>query len=71
MFEAFYFQRVDGSFDGRLFDSWVTQLQDLFANPGSREYWALRKHQFSAEFVTFMDQAIENATPNSMCQENA
>jgi hypothetical protein len=65
-FESFYFQLIDGSFDSRLFDAWIAQWMDLIANQGPREYWELRKHQFSTEFAEYMEQQIANATPKSM-----
>ena len=66
MFESFYFQKMDGSFDDRLFDSWMTQTLDLFGTEGGREYWAFRKHQFNAEFVEFFDQQMATFTPRPM-----
>ena len=70
-FETFYFQKKDGSFDRRLFDAWMVQCLDLLASHGSREFWALRKHQFSAEFVEYMGQQIATVTAKPMYPDNA
>jgi len=49
--ESFYFQRRAGDLDPVLFDGWFTQYLDLHANAGVGEFWSLRKHQFSPDFV--------------------
>jgi len=70
-FESFFFQKKEGLFDDRLFDAWMVQCIDLFGGKGGREYWELRKHQFSTEFVEYLDQQFANATPNPMYPDNA
>lgn len=52
--ESFYFQMCKGELEPVLFDGWFTQYLDLHANPGVREYWNMRKHQFSADFVDYL-----------------
>ena len=66
MWETFYFQKQGGTFESRIFDSWLVQLVDLFGNDGVREYWAIRRHNFTAEFVEFIDETIATATPKPM-----
>ena len=56
--ESFYFQRTKGDFDPRLFDGWLVQYLDLYAYPGMGEFWAIRRHVFSDEFVAFVDGKI-------------
>ena len=66
MFESFYMQKREGSFDARLFDSWMVQLCDLFGNEGVREHWAIRKHQFTDDFVALVDEKTADATIHPM-----
>lgn len=58
MYETFYFEKLEGRFESKTFDSWTTQLADLFGNQGPSEYWELRKHNFSPEFVAYVDNEI-------------
>ena len=53
-YETFYFERTEGRFDSRMWDGYNAQLIDLFNNDGVREYWAIRKHQFSDEFDSYL-----------------
>jgi len=70
-FESFYFQKKEGSFDAQLFDSWMVQTLDFFVKEGPSEYWALRKHQFSTEFIEYFDEQLESFTPKPMYPESA
>ena len=70
-FESFYFQKKEGSFDTELFDSWMVQTLDFFVKEGPSEYWALRKHQFSTDFVEYFDEQLESFTPKPMYPESA
>ena len=54
-YETFYFERTEGRFSSRMWNGYKTQLIDLYDNDGVREYWALRKHQFSDEFGSFLE----------------
>jgi hypothetical protein len=53
-YETFYFERIEGRFDTRMWDGYEAQMIDLYNNKGVREYWAIRKHQFSREFDSFL-----------------
>ncbi len=64
--ESFYYQKKEGTFLAEIFDSWMIQFIDLFDNPGVREYWVLRKHQFSADFVSYFDEQLATVTPSQM-----
>ncbi len=63
--ESFYFQTLSGGLDGALFDGWLLQYLDLLENRGAMEFWAVRKHQYTSEFVTYLDKKIKdhNASP--------
>ena len=54
-YETFYFERAEGRFRSQMWDGYTAQLIDLYDNDGVREYWALRKHQFSDEFDSFLE----------------
>ena len=56
--ESFYFQNLKGDLDSRLFNGWLTQYLDLHANPGVEEFWEIRRHQFSEDFVAFVDGKV-------------
>ena len=54
-YETFFFERTEGRFTSKMWDGYAAQLNDLYNNEGVREYWALRKHQFSDEFAAFLE----------------
>jgi len=58
--ESFFFQKDNGALDPRLFEGWFLQYMDLQANPGVAEFWDMRKHQYSAEFVAYLDGRLTN-----------
>jgi len=64
--ESFYYQKKEGIFAGEIFDTWMIQYIDLFGHEGVREYWAVRKHQFSAEFVSWFDEQLATLTPTQL-----
>ena len=66
MWESFFLQKKDEIFESRIFDSRLVQLLDLFGNEGVREYWAIRKHGFTADFVAFLDERIAANEPKTM-----
>ncbi|MFT5501350.1 MAG: hypothetical protein ACI88G_001487 [Woeseiaceae bacterium] len=66
MWETFFFERRDGRFDSNMYDAWMVQLIDLHGNTGVQEYWSIRKHQFTPEFVTYLDQALAAVAPKDM-----
>ncbi len=71
MYETFYFEQVAGRFKSNMFDSWMTQLVDLFGNDGVREYCDMRKHNFSIEFVSFVEEIAAESTAKSMYQDGS
>ena len=64
--ETFYFERAAGRFDSEKYDAWLVQLIDLFGNDGVREYWEIRRHNFSAEFVEYLDKKNAESSPRPM-----
>ena len=54
--ESFFFQKDKGALDPRLFEGWLLQYLDLHANPGVAEFWSMRKHQYSPEFVAYIGE---------------
>jgi hypothetical protein len=58
MWETFYFEKRDGRFDSDMYDAWMVQLVDLHGNVGVQEYWSIRKHQFTPEFVAYLDRTL-------------
>ena len=71
MWESFFDQRKDGTFEPRKFDSWLAHVLDLFGNEGVREYWAIRKHGFTAEFVEFFDEKIAASESKPMYERQS
>jgi hypothetical protein len=55
-YETFYFERVEGRFNSRMWEGYKNQVIDLYNNDGVREYWAVRKHQYSDEFSSFLEK---------------
>ena len=60
--ESFYMQKEKGDLDSRLLEGWFLQYMDLHANPGVQEFWEIRKHQYSADFVRFLEDRIGQRT---------
>lgn len=71
MFESFYLQEQDGTFDSRLFGGWSATYFDLFANEGPREVLAIRKHLFNAQFIEFLQNRLASAAPKDMYSKAA
>jgi hypothetical protein len=65
-FESYYIQEKDGVFDSRLFGPWSITFIDLFANHGAREVLEIRKHQFNAQFIEFLQGRLEKVAPKDM-----
>jgi len=66
MFEAFYLQKRDGTFDSAVYDSWATQLVDMFGNSGAQEYWMIRRHTFAPMFADHIEQLRANGESRPM-----
>ena len=70
MWETFYFERQAGRFVSSIYHAWWIQLIDAFGNPGAKEYWALRKHQFTPEFAEYIDSTVVEVSPRDMYPTN-
>lgn len=57
-YEIFYLEKSEGRFDSKIWRGYTQLLRDLMSNPGPREYWELRRHQYSDEFVDLMENDI-------------
>lgn len=66
MYESFHMQEQAGTFDTQLLESWMNQVIDLYGLPGAREYWEHRKHQFTPEFVEFLEAELATRNPKPM-----
>jgi hypothetical protein len=64
--ESFYFQKDKGELDARLFEGWLLQYLDLHANPGVAEFWRMRSHQYSTDFVEYLDNRLVNREPRPL-----
>ena len=71
MWETFYFEKRDGRFESEMYDSWLIQLIDLHGNPGVKEYWSMRKHQFTPDFVEYLDEKLAVIAPKNMYPDSA
>lgn len=66
MFEAFYLQQQEGTFDSDIYDPWGAQLVDLFGNTGVQKYWMIRRHNFLPKFADHIDQLRNNSESHPM-----
>ncbi len=66
MFEAFYLQQKDGSFESSIYEPWAAQLVDLLGNSGAKSYWKIRRHTFHVEFADHIDNLQSNSNPRPM-----
>ena len=54
-----YFQWREGAMDTAIWQLWVATYTDGMQYPGWQEVWKARKHVFTKEFQSFMDNLIE------------
>ena len=59
-YETVHFEQIEGRFESPMYAAWLSQLVDLFGHEGMRDYWRLRRHNFSPEFVEFLEGKLEN-----------
>jgi hypothetical protein len=71
IYEGFFFQEQDGSFDSRVFKSWMVQLTDIFSSEGLREFWEIRKRYFATEFIEFVETLIASGAARPLYPEEA
>jgi len=62
IWETFWFQWQDGVFDSHTWKGWERQFADLFAYPGIKEVWLIRKHQLSDEYCNWVEQHVAGAS---------
>ena len=52
--EAFY-QYTEERLDERVWNAWCLQYRDWKSSDGFQRVWALRKHTYSPDFQSFVD----------------
>jgi len=57
-FQAMYFSRCDGILAASLWGEVERTMSDLLAYPGTRQWWAIRKHWQTEEFGRMVDAII-------------
>ena len=57
-YETFYFEKCEGRFDSKMWEGYTSLFADLMSHRGPREYWELRKHQYSEEFGEVVESEV-------------
>lgn len=66
MWESFYYQNSIDELDSALLEPWMVQYMDLHGNNGVKEFWRIRKHQYSADFVAYIDRRVAQSNPRPL-----
>jgi hypothetical protein len=65
-----YHQHLEGHLDPRVWHEVETPMRDLInARPGIRAWWRLYSNWFGEEFVNYVNQVQQTATPPRMFRE--
>ena len=56
--EQLHYYSVEGMVEPRIWRGFERQIIEVTSLPGVQEWWAVRRHWFSDEFQTFMDETI-------------
>ena len=65
-YEDIWFQWRAGTLGDEYWEGQLTSLLDIFSQPGSREYWSLRKHWYGVDFRDFLDARLADHKPRDM-----
>lgn len=55
MYEGFYLEKREGRFDSEMWEGYTALFADLLSHQGPREYWEMRRHQYSQAFAKVVD----------------
>ena len=70
IFAEMYHQHLEGHLDPRLWHEVETPMRDLInARPGIQAWWRLYSKWFGEEFVNYVNQVQQTATPPRMFRE--
>jgi len=53
-----YFQWREGAMDDEFWQSWAAILSDAMQYPGYQEVWSRRRHHYTRDFQSFVDECI-------------
>jgi hypothetical protein len=56
--EGMYFHRQEGILGDSLWAEMERILCDVLANPGTREWWATRRHWYTDDFAAMVDRIV-------------
>ena len=66
IYQGMHWQWQRGAIDDGLFMSMTTLLEDFSTRPGWRDLWRNRRHQYDADYQSFMDKLIEEGNGKPM-----
>lgn len=67
-FESYYIQKSEGTFESRIFKGWSHTMIDLFAYKGAKEALKIRKHQYDAEYIAYLENLLASTEAKDMYQ---
>jgi hypothetical protein len=69
--ESFYFEQREGGLKKELYEGWLIQFLDLLLTKGGSEFWELRRHQYTNDFVVFLEQRISTHTARQLYERDS
>ena len=70
-YETFFFEAQEGRFESQMYDGWMSQLKDLLVLKGIQQYWAMRGHHFSNEFVEHINKMSAETAAKPLYPQDA
>ena len=69
-YEAFYLEKREGRFDSEMWEGYTALFADLLSHRGPREYWELRRHQYSVAFGKVVDDELLEQDSHPLYPDN-
>ena len=66
IFEGLYLQKIEGGINDDLWAGIDNSIHDIYAQPGSQEWWQLRSHWYSIKFRAFVNLKIDEGRQVSL-----
>lgn len=65
-FQSFHLQWKRGALDEALWNTYKQAFIDLLQQKGQQDWWAIRRHWFSPEFLDYVEQAMTTGLAKPM-----
>ena len=65
-YQSFHLQWKAGALDETLYETYKHAMIDLLQQKGQQDWWAIRRHWFSPEFIAYVEQAVTTGSAKPM-----